>query len=86
MFPGLIYRMKSEVDAASTSKKDRNVVLLIFTSGKIVITGGRSREEVYAAFKKIYPVLFNFKKKQSAQLQSSIAKTKRQLLMLKDKE
>jgi len=45
-FPGLIYRM--------TSPK---VVLLIFSSGKIVCTGARREEEVKEAVDKIYKEL-----------------------------
>ena len=52
LFPGLIYKMESP-----------KIVLLIFTSGKIVLAGGKSRKDIYTAFQKIYPVLFNFKKK-----------------------
>jgi hypothetical protein len=33
------------------------IVLLIFVSGKIVITGAKMREETYTAFENIYPVL-----------------------------
>ena len=52
LFPGLIYKMENP-----------KVVLLIFTSGKIVLTGGKSRYEIYTAFQKIYPVLYSFQKK-----------------------
>ncbi|CAH2053817.1 unnamed protein product [Thlaspi arvense] len=51
MFPGLIYKMKSPM-----------IVLLIFVSGKIVITGAKRREDTYKAFENIYPVLTGFKK------------------------
>ncbi|KAF5396636.1 TATA box binding protein like 2, partial [Paragonimus heterotremus] len=51
LFPGLIYRM--------TKPK---IVLLIFVSGKIVLTGAKVREEIYEAFNNIYPILKNFKK------------------------
>ena len=54
LFPGLIYKMMNP-----------RVVLLIFTSGKIVLAGAKTREEIYAAYYKIYPVLFNHKKKQN---------------------
>lgn len=50
-FLGLIYRM--------TKPK---VVLLIFVSGKIVLTGAKVREEIYTAFEMIYPVLNDFRK------------------------
>ena len=46
LFPGLIYRMVQP-----------KVVLLIFVSGKVVLTGGKVRNEIYAAFEQIYPVL-----------------------------
>jgi len=45
-FPGLIHRMS-----------DPHVVLLIFSSGKMVITGAKSEEEVYQAVRKIYLTL-----------------------------
>ncbi|PIA55327.1 hypothetical protein AQUCO_00800219v1 [Aquilegia coerulea] len=51
LFPGLIYRMKNP-----------NIVLLIFVSGKIVLTGAKAREETYTAFENIYPVLTEFRK------------------------
>ena len=49
-FPGLIYRMI-----------EPNIVLLIFVSGKLVLTGGKVREDIYQGFKKIYPLLSKFK-------------------------
>jgi transcription initiation factor TFIID TATA-box-binding protein len=51
LFPGLIYRMIKP-----------KIVLLIFVSGKIVLTGAKVREEIYHAFEAIYPVLQDFKK------------------------
>jgi transcription initiation factor TFIID TATA-box-binding protein len=33
------------------------VVLLIFASGKIVLTGAKTREEIYEAYEKIKPLL-----------------------------
>ncbi|KAK9467725.1 hypothetical protein V1512DRAFT_259899 [Lipomyces arxii] len=51
LFPGLIYRMLKP-----------KIVLLIFVSGKIVLTGAKVREEIYAAFESIYPVLSEFRK------------------------
>ncbi|KAJ3049050.1 TATA-box-binding protein [Rhizophlyctis rosea] len=51
LFPGLIYRM--------TVPK---IVLLIFVSGKIVLTGAKVRQEIYDAFDKIYPVLLEYRK------------------------
>lgn len=51
LFPGLIYRMVSP-----------KIVLLIFVSGKIVLTGAKLRSEIYQAFSNIYPVLTEYKK------------------------
>eukprot|EP00696_Hemimastix_kukwesjijk_P008083 gnl/Hemi2/20230_TR6705_c0_g26_i1.p1 gnl/Hemi2/20230_TR6705_c0_g26~~gnl/Hemi2/20230_TR6705_c0_g26_i1.p1 ORF type:complete len:202 (+),score=25.59 gnl/Hemi2/20230_TR6705_c0_g26_i1:189-794(+) len=51
LFPGLIYRMVKP-----------KVVLLIFVSGKVVLTGAKVREEIYEAFEAIYPVLTEFRK------------------------
>ncbi|CDS09928.1 Putative TATA-box-binding protein [Lichtheimia ramosa] len=51
LFPGLIYRMVKP-----------KIVLLIFVSGKIVLTGAKVREEIYQAFQAIYPVLLEFRK------------------------
>jgi transcription initiation factor TFIID TATA-box-binding protein len=46
LFPGLIFRLE-----------DPKVVLLIFASGKIVLTGAKKREQIYEAYQKILPVL-----------------------------
>ncbi|PWA66990.1 TATA-box-binding protein [Artemisia annua] len=51
LFPGLIYRMKQP-----------KIVLLIFLSGKIVLTGAKVKDETYTAFENIYPVLTEFRK------------------------
>ncbi|KAF2859927.1 TBP-domain-containing protein [Piedraia hortae CBS 480.64] len=51
LFPGLIYRMLKP-----------KIVLLIFVSGKIVLTGAKVREEIYQAFELIHPVLSDFRK------------------------
>ncbi|GAB2209754.1 hypothetical protein Droror1_Dr00026977 [Drosera rotundifolia] len=56
LFPGLIYRMKQP-----------KIVLLIFVSGKIVLTGAKVREETYTAFENIYPVLTEFRKNQQCE-------------------
>lgn len=52
LFPGLIYRMMKP-----------KIVLLIFVSGKIVLTGAKERNDIFEAFKRIYPVLLTYKKK-----------------------
>jgi len=51
LFPGLIYRMIQP-----------KIVLLIFVSGKIVLTGAKVREEITGAFEVILPLLLDFKK------------------------
>jgi transcription initiation factor TFIID TATA-box-binding protein len=52
LFPGLIYRMHSP-----------KIVLLIFASGKIVLTGAKTRQNIEEAFDQIYQVLKKFQKK-----------------------
>uniref|UniRef100_A0A914S0V6 TATA-box-binding protein n=2 Tax=Ascarididae TaxID=6250 RepID=A0A914S0V6_PAREQ len=51
LFPGLIYRMVKP-----------RVVLLIFVSGKVVITGAKFKKDIDDAFNQIYPILKGFKK------------------------
>ncbi|KAI6187814.1 hypothetical protein M3Y98_00286100 [Aphelenchoides besseyi] len=51
LFPGLIYRMVKP-----------RVVLLIFVSGKVVITGAKFKKDIDEAFNQIYPILKGFKK------------------------
>jgi transcription initiation factor TFIID TATA-box-binding protein len=51
LFPGLIYRMITP-----------KVVLLVFVSGKLVLTGAKKRADIYQAFNNIYAVLCLFKK------------------------
>ncbi|XP_066981089.1 TATA-box-binding protein-like [Macrobrachium rosenbergii] len=51
LFPGLIYRMVKP-----------RIVLLIFVSGKVVLTGAKVRDQIYEAFDNIYPILKSFKK------------------------
>lgn len=51
LFPGLIFRMVKP-----------RIVLLIFVSGKVVLTGAKVRSEIYEAFENIYPLLKGFKK------------------------
>ncbi|KAH3762697.1 TATA-box-binding protein [Pelomyxa schiedti] len=51
IFPGLIYRMMKP-----------KVVLLIFVSGRIVLTGAKQRDDILQAFDKIYTLLQPYKK------------------------
>lgn len=50
-FPGLIYHMKNP-----------KICLLIFASGKIVLTGAKTRGEIDTAFELIQPTLKQFRK------------------------
>ena len=52
LFPGLVYRMI-----------DPKIVLLIFVSGKVVITGAKNTDSLTIAINKIYPNLAEFRKK-----------------------
>ena len=51
MFPGLIFHMEQP-----------RIVLLIFVSGKIILTGAKDREDIYKAYDKILTILPKFKK------------------------
>ena len=52
LFPGLVYRMK-----------DPKIVLLIFVSGKVVLTGARTHETLERGLEAIFPKLVDFRKK-----------------------
>lgn len=52
LFPGLVYRMT-----------DPKVVLLIFVSGKVVITGAKLADDLSTAIGNIYNNLLEFRKK-----------------------
>lgn len=52
VFPGLVYKML-----------EPKLVLLIFVSGKVVLTGAKRKVDIDAAFDKIYPVLEDGRKK-----------------------
>ena len=51
LFPGLVYRMVSP-----------KIVILIFVSGKVVLTGGKDKDSILLAFNRMYPVLLEFRK------------------------
>ncbi|XP_052505336.1 TATA-box-binding protein-like [Budorcas taxicolor] len=51
LFPGLVYRMIKP-----------RLVLLIFVSGKVVLTGAKVRSEIYEAFNNIYSILKGFRR------------------------
>ena len=52
LFPGIVYRMPVP-----------KVVLLIFVSGKVVVTGAKTEEALEAAFTNIFPHLLEFRKR-----------------------
>jgi transcription initiation factor TFIID TATA-box-binding protein len=56
LFPGLIYRML-----------DPKVVLLIFVSGKIVLTGAKEKSHIHEAFRQIYETLQEYKNDPNAE-------------------
>jgi len=62
LFPGLIYRMQQP-----------KIVLLIFVSGKVVLTGAKTRMEINTAFENIYPVLQEYKKGSGIALPKPVA-------------
>lgn len=45
IFPGLIYRMMTP-----------KIVLLVFASGKIVLTGAKTKQDIYQAFQQMFTV------------------------------
>ncbi|KAK3323821.1 TATA-box-binding protein [Cercophora scortea] len=49
LFPGLVFRMVNP-----------RVVFLVFHSGKLVMTGGKSMEDIYHAYANLYPILLDF--------------------------
>ncbi|XP_037938012.1 TATA-box-binding protein-like isoform X2 [Teleopsis dalmanni] len=51
IFPGLIYRMVKP-----------RIVLLIFTSGKVIITGAREEAQIKLAFNLIYPIILKYRR------------------------
>eukprot|EP00048_Salpingoeca_helianthica_P020895 m.9156 g.9156 ORF g.9156 m.9156 type:complete len:191 (+) comp5354_c0_seq1:15-587(+) len=55
-FPGLVYRSDPVPPAP------KGIVLLIFVSGKVVLTGGRSRQALCDTFEAMYPVLQQHRK------------------------
>jgi transcription initiation factor TFIID TATA-box-binding protein len=52
LFPGLVYRMAVP-----------KVVLLIFVSGKVVVTGAKTAEDLSSAIENIFDFLLEFRKK-----------------------
>ena len=52
LFPGLIYRVP-----------ESKIVILIFVSGKLVLTGAKNNESMTTALEDVFPILEEFKKK-----------------------
>jgi transcription initiation factor TFIID TATA-box-binding protein len=55
LFPGLIYRLV-----------DPRVVVLVFVSGKLVLTGAKEEDSLTAALDAIFPILEEFRKRSTA--------------------
>ena len=67
IFPGLIYRLTPNKSQNNENNEDLpNIAILIFSSGKLVITGAKKRNQIYDAFNKIYPLILKSKVKFSA--------------------
>ena len=50
-FPGIVYRIE-----------EPKVTMRIFSTGKVVCLGAKSRQDVNTAFEKIYPILTRFRR------------------------
>jgi transcription initiation factor TFIID TATA-box-binding protein len=62
IFPGLIYYyISSNTNTDDKDEKKPNIVFLMFSSGNIVITGAKKRNQIYDAFSQIYSLLDKFK-------------------------
>jgi len=55
LFPGLVYRFGNP-----------KVVMLIFVSGRIIVTGAKCEKDIEAACDKIYSVLSLYRKKEKS--------------------
>ena len=64
LFPGLIYRLVHP-----------KVVLLVFVSGKVVITGAKTEESLVEGLKRVFPMLLEFRKTHVANLPGTAATT-----------
>ena len=75
LFPGLIYHYLSSNSNNDDQIKENesNIVFLIFESGKIVIAGGKSKNQIYDAFNEIYRFLCKFKVKNDSKTKNEDA-------------
>lgn len=62
LFPGLVFRME-----------EPKIVLLIFVSGKVVLTGAKKQQDIYQAFENIYPILCQYRKTSARPQTQSLA-------------
>ena len=60
-FPGLIYRLDAKEKIKDNNEKKLNIVFLIFSSGKMVITGAKSSNQIYDSFDEVFQLLSQFK-------------------------
>ena len=60
-FPGLIYRLDAKEKIKDNNEKKLNIVFLIFSSGKMVITGAKSCNQIYDSFDEVFQLLCQFK-------------------------
>lgn len=51
LFPGAVFRLKIP-----------KIVVIIFVSGKLVLMGAKTKDDIFTAFNKIYPIVQSFKK------------------------
>ena len=62
IFPGLIYHYTLQnINTDDEGEKIPNIVFLMYSSGSIVITGAKKRNQIYDAFSQIYPLLNKLK-------------------------
>ena len=60
-FPGLIYRLDAKEKIKDNNEKKLNIAFLIFSSGKMVITGAKSSNQIYDSFDEVFQLLSQFK-------------------------
>ncbi|KAK4197655.1 hypothetical protein QBC40DRAFT_206665, partial [Triangularia verruculosa] len=59
IFPGLSFKQYLGNNADGSPRS--SPTLLIFTSGKIVVTGAKTEDDVKVSFGRVYPLLFDFR-------------------------
>lgn len=64
-FPGLIYKLENKQfldEVVKKEGKEKKMVALIFSSGKVVFTGADKKEQIEKAYKSLHEVLDGYKK------------------------